>query len=141
MKTKSFLLLCLLLGFSVTQLCGQTLKKGAVCGIHTFTLNINPDATLNQVKDLFLNKYIPEVEKNFPGTKVYLLSGDRGENINKLALMTVFESVQIRDKYYPTPDESSPEGTAANEKVVAAIGDVSNILLGYTTVYTDWIVK
>jgi hypothetical protein len=141
MKTKTLLLLCLLLGFSVTQLSAQTLKKGAVCGIHTFTLNINPDATMNQVIDLFLNKYIPEVEKNFPGTKLYQLSGYRGENTNKIALMTVFESVAIRDKYYPDPDKSSPEATAADEKVVAAIGDVSNILLGYTTVYTDWIVK
>ncbi|MCX6302034.1 MAG: hypothetical protein NTW82_07595 [Bacteroidia bacterium] len=141
MKTKTLLLLCLLLVFSVTRLSAQTLKKGAVCGIHTFTLNINPDATLNQVIDLFLNKYIPEVEKNFPGTKVYLLSGDRGENINKLALMTVFESVAVRDKYYPGSDKTSPESDAANEKVVAAIGDVSNILLSYTTIYTDWIVK
>lgn len=141
MKTKTLMLLCLFLGFSITQISAQTLKKGAVCGIHTFTLNVNPDATMNQVINLFIDKYIPVVEKNFPGTKVYLLSGDRGENTNKLGLMTVFESVQVRDKYYPAPDKESPEATAANEKVRTALGDVSNILLSYTSIYTDWIVK
>ncbi len=141
MKTKTLLLLCLLLGFSVTQLSAQPLPKGAVLGIHTFTLNLNPDATMNQVLDFMINKYIPEFEKNYPGTKVYLLSGDRGENKYKVALMTVFESVQVRDKYYPAPDKSSPEADAANAKLQASLGDMSNLFVDYSTVYTDWIIK
>ena len=141
MKTKTLLLLSLLLGFSMTQLSAQTLPKGAVLGIHTFTLNLNPDATMNQVLDFFMNKYIPAFEKNFPGTKVYLLSGDRGDNKYKVALMTVFESVQVRDKYYPAPDKSSPEADAATAKVQASLGEMSNLFVDYSTVYTDWVIK
>jgi hypothetical protein len=63
---------------------------------------------MNQAMDFIINKYIPASEKNIPGTKVYLLSGDRGENKFKIALMEVFESVQVRDKYYPAPDKPTP---------------------------------
>ena len=141
MKTKTFLLLCLLLPFSASLVSAQALPKGAVIGFHTLTITLNPDATMNQAMDFFINKYIPASEKNFPGTKIYLLSGDRGENKFKIALMEVFESVQVRDKYYPAPDKPTPEAEAASNKLQESLGDMSKIFLDYSSVYTDWIVK
>lgn len=141
MKTKTFLMLCFLLSFSVSLVSSQTLPKGTVIGFHIVNVTLNPDATMNQAIDFLINKYIPASEKNFPGTKVYLLSGDRGENKFKIALMEVFESVQVRDKYYPAPDKPTPEAEAASKKLQESLGDMSKIFLDYSTVYTDWIVK
>jgi hypothetical protein len=141
MRTKTLFLICLLLGFSLTRLSAQALPKSSVVGFHVLTVTLHPDATMNQALDFLKNKYIPASEKSFPGTKMYLLSGDRGENKFKIALMEVFESVQVRDKYYPTPDKPSPEGEAANKMLQDSLGDMSKLFLDYSRTYTDWIIK
>ena len=81
---------------------GQTLKKGAVVCVNTFTYTLNTDVTMNQFLDFYLNKYIPEFEKCYPGVKTYVLWGDRGDKKNQIGTMDVYESVAVRDKYYPT---------------------------------------
>jgi hypothetical protein len=63
----------------MTQLSAQTLKKGAVIAIRNYTFTLQPDVTMNQCLDFWTNKYIPACEKNYPGTRLFLLSGDRGE--------------------------------------------------------------
>ena len=141
MKTKTFLFLCFLLGFGLTQVSAQTIPKGAIIALHVVKMTLHPDATMNQAMDFLINKYIPAAEKNFPGTKMYLLSGDRGESKFKVALMEVFESVQVRDKYYPAPDKPSPEAEAATKKLQESLGDMSKLFLDYSTAYTDWIIK
>jgi len=141
MKTKFLLLLVFLLGFSITRSNAQTLQKGTVLGIHTFSFTLNPDVTMNQFLDFMMNKYAPASDENFPGTKMYILSGDRGEKKNKMAVMNVFESVEVRDKYYPATDESSPEYDAAAAKMTAIQEELNKFVIDYTRVYTDWVIK
>ena len=141
MKTKTFLLLLLLSGLFMSQLSAQTLKKGAVVAIHTYSFTLNPDVTLNQFIDFMMNKYIPESDKDFAGTKLYLLTADRGEKKNQIGFIIVFESVQLRDRYYPAADKTSPEGEAANAKMKAVSDEMMKFVIDYAPVYTDWIVK
>jgi hypothetical protein len=78
---------------------------------------LNPDVSMNQFLDFYINKYIPEFEKNFPGVKEYLMVGDRGENKNKIGGILVFESLAVRDKYYPKEDGAESEiATAVTKK-------------------------
>ena len=141
MKTKTLLLILVILAFSLSRGSAQSLQKGSVLGLHTFTLTLNPDVTMNQVINFINTRYIPASEKNFPGSKVYLLYGDRGENKFKIAILTVFESVQIRDKYYPTPEKSTPEADAANTRMQPVMDELSKMVIDYTRVYTDWVIK
>jgi hypothetical protein len=143
MKTKAFLLLCLLLVIGLTQLSGQTLTKGSVIALSTYTFTLNADKTMNQMLDFYINKYIPEFEKNYPGVKEYVLWGDRGEKKNQIAIVDVFESVAVRDKYYPTDgSEGSDVAKAAGEKMKAINDEMGKFFMsGGTRVYTDWIVK
>lgn len=141
MKTKTLLVLVLLLALSLARVSSQTLQKGAVVGLHTFSFTLNPDVTMNQVLDFFLTRYIPAADKNFPGCKMYMLTGDRGENKYKVAFLNIFENVQVRDKYYPTADKSSPEADAANAKMQPLMDELGKMVIDYTRVYTDWIVK
>lgn len=144
MKTKTFILLCLSLGIGFTQLTAQTLKKGAVVCTNTYTYTLNPDVTMNQFLDFYVNKYIPEFEKNFPGVKTYLLWGDRGEKKNQIGLLDVYESIAVRDKYYPLENDTttSAAAKAATEKMKAINMEMSKFFLpGSSRVYTDWLVK
>jgi hypothetical protein len=143
MKTKTFFFLCLFLSIGLTQLSAQTWTKGSVIAINTYTFTLNPDKTLNQMLDFYVNKYIPEYEKNFPGVKEYILWGDRGEKKNQIAIVDVFESVAVRDKYYPTEgSEGSDVAKAAGEKMKALNDELGKFFMnGGPRVYTDWIVK
>ena len=144
MKTKAFLLLCLLLAFSISQLSAQTFKKGAVVAVGTYEMTLNPDVSLNQFLEFYTNKYVPEFEKNWPGVKQYLMIGDRGENKNKLGVILIFESTAVRDKYYPVEDAETTSDAvkAANEKMKVMGAEISKyVVSGTRTTYTDWIIK
>jgi len=142
MKTKTFLMICLLLGFSVSQISGQTLKKDAVVAVSSYTLVLNPDVTMSQFLDFYINKYIPEFEKNFPGIKDYLLSGDRGEKKNQFGEIWLFESVSVRDKYFPTEEsEGSDIFIAAMEKMTAINTELGKYVVSWERIFTDWIIK
>jgi hypothetical protein len=144
MKTKTFLLLCLLLGIGLTQLSAQTLKKGAVIAINTYTFTLKPEVTINQFMDFFVNKYIPEFEKNYPGVKEFLLYGNRGEKKNQIGVLEYFESIAVRDKYYPVENDTTMSVVvkAAEEKMKAINEEQGKFFVGDgIRVYTDWVIK
>jgi hypothetical protein len=144
MKTKAFFLLCLLLAFSISQLSAQTFKKGAVVAVGVYEMTLNPDVSMNEFLDFYNNKYVPEFEKNWPGVKQYLMLGDRGENKNKLGAILIFESVAVRDKYYPVENEETTSDAvkAANEKMKVMDTEMSKyVVSGTRTTYTDWSIK
>ena len=144
MKTKTLLLLCLLLGPGLTQLSAQTVKKGAVVAVSNWEMTLNPDVSMNQFLDFYNNKYMPEFEKNWPGVKQYLMWGDRGEKKNKFGAILIFESIAVRDKYYPTEDGTTTSDAvkAADEKMKAMDTELSKFVVsGSRTTYTDWIIK
>jgi hypothetical protein len=123
---------------------GQPIKKGQVVAIGSYEITLKPDVTLNQYIDFCLNKYIPAFEKNAPGVKVSLLWGDRGENKYKLGILLVFESVELRDKYYPKEDDTELSETqkALNEKMKDLDKEeIDKYVVAAKRTYTDWIVK
>jgi len=144
MKTKTLILLCLFLGIATTQLFSQTLKSGAVIAVNTYTFTLKPDVTMNQFIDFYVNKYIPEFEKNYPGVKEFLLTGNRGEKKNQIGVIDYFESVAIRDKYYPIENDTTMNAVvkAAEEKMKSINEEVGKFFVpGSTRVYTDWLIK
>ncbi len=119
---------------------GQTLQKGNFVGTHVMTINLDPDVTLNQFKEFFANKVIPGWEKHFPGAKVYLLKGIRGESENSFAIIYTFESEKDRNKYWKEEGGGFTElGEEANEKMTPILEEL-NKLGTWATKYTDWVV-
>jgi hypothetical protein len=118
---------------------GQSLQKGNLVGLHVATINLNPDVTMNQYKDFFVNSVIPEYEKNY-GAKAYLAKGIRGENANSFAFIFVFESEKMRDKYFNADGSSNDVGKAVNEKMQPTM-DKLNKLGTSTSKYTDWVLQ
>ena len=116
---------------------GQTLKKGIVISFHTTTVTLNPDVTMDQYLDFYLNKFIPELEKALPGVHWFICKGDRGVNENGYASVMYMESLEVRDKYWPEMDVTSELGKSAFAKL-QPVTDELNKLGTATTEYTDW---
>lgn len=119
---------------------GQSLQKNNIIGLHTFSLNLDPDITFNQYKDFFIQKYIPELDKNYPDVKHYFVIGNRGENRNYIGLIVVFESQEIKNKYY-NEDGSRTELTKTLQERVQPIRDELDKLGTVTAEYTEWMIQ
>jgi hypothetical protein len=143
MKTKTLLCLCLFIGIGLTQLSAQTLQKGAVVAIRTYTFTLKPDVKMNQLLDFWINKYDPEFEKCYPGLKIFVLSGDRGEKKNQFGELWYFESVKVRDKYWATEGDttSTDFDKAATKKLKPLNDEWDKFVSAAPSVYTDWIIK
>jgi len=119
---------------------GQDLQKGNVIGLHVLTVTLKPGVTMNQFNDFYINKYLPEMEKNMPEIKGYIIKGVRGENENKFGMIFSFKSVEVRDKYFPMPDKMSDLANAGFQKLQPLYDELDK-LGTYSTVYTDWVIQ
>jgi len=119
----------------------QTLKKDAVIAISTYTITLQPGITMEQYVDFLMKKYIPEYEKIFPGSKMYVLHGDRGEKKDQIGFMWYFESLKARDKYYPTESDFSDAAQLAWGRMDAISEEESKYVVNSSRVFTDWIIK
>ncbi len=119
---------------------GQTLKKGNLIGLHIVTINLNPDATLNQYMDFVIHKVVPEYEKNFPDIQYYIAKGLRGEHENSYAYMVVFESEEVRNKYWGGDGVYTELGSSALKKMEPILSKLDELGKSSTS-YTDWLIK
>jgi hypothetical protein len=134
------LLVIVILGVAVFTVNAQNLKKGNLVGMHVITVNLNPNFTMEQAMDFFMKKYIPAAEANFPGMKIYLVKGIRGENDQKFGQIAVFESEAVRDKYYKEDGSYSEAGNEAMKKVQPVVDEFATIGT-FSSKYTDWIIQ
>jgi hypothetical protein len=119
---------------------GQSLKKGNLLCMHYMTFNLNPDVTMNQCKDFFINKYIPESEKQFPGVKTYLLEDFRGKNEHEYIFVAIFESEKERDKYYNADGSPTELKNASDERLKPIMEEFSK-LGTMSAKYAGWVVQ
>jgi hypothetical protein len=122
---------------------GQTIKKGMVVALSSYELVLKDNVTLQQYINFNEQKYIPEIEKAMPGTKLIMLWGDRGENKFRYGEMWIFDDVATRNKFFPSESDTanSPALTAVLTKLKALTDENDKYVLNAKRVYTDWIVK
>lgn len=118
MKTKTIFLLSFFLSIGLNQLSAQTLQKGTLIGFHNAILTPNPDITMNQLVNFIKIEFIPEYEKNFPGSKVYLIKGIRGECQDCIYMLIIFPSDEVRSKYWNKDGTQTEIGKVAVEKMI-----------------------
>ena len=113
---------------------GQTIQKGSVLAMHINTTTLNPGVTMNQYQDFMMNKFAPDFEKLFPGTKVFILKADRGERKGGNAMLIFVESVEVRDKLFGA-EGAGMEG--AMDPLMEELGKYATI----SNSYSDWVVQ
>ena len=135
---KLFVITALILFSGITF--SQSLEKGNLIGLHIFSLNLDPDITYNQYKNFFIQKYIPELDKNFPDVKHYFTKGSREDNENSIGLIVFFESQEIKNKYY-NEDGNRTELMISTQERMKSTREKLDSLGTVTTKYTEWIIQ
>ena len=119
---------------------GQTLDKGKVIGIAHINVELNEGITMDQFIDFMKKDYMPEFEKNYQGVQAVIMKADRGEQVNQLGWISVFKSLEARNKFWPEAGAPSEAGKAAREKMQPMIDKMQSFGT-VTTGFTDWIIK
>jgi len=118
---------------------GQTLQKGNFIGFHVYTINLDPDVTMNQALEAWKNKVVPAWEKNF-GCKSYIVKGIRGECENCFGSMVIWESEADRDQFFNEEGGLNEVGQAAMDKIQPTLDELAK-LGEFTSKYTDWVIQ
>jgi hypothetical protein len=117
---------------------GQTVHKGAVLGVHHMNIVLKEDVSMSDFLSFFEETWQPTVEQNLKGVKVFMLTGDRGENVNAYGFIYVIDSKELRDKYFPEEGSSSKEVQELNQKLRT---EMQKYIVSMSSDYTDWIVR
>lgn len=123
---------------------GQKLTSGSVLGLHSGAPAVfNEGYTMEKYIAFLKEKYIPAFEKNWPGIKLYILQGKRGECENCLGILYLLESDEVRNKYFAAEGQLSEAGKAASEKMKELNEENNKYIKGSDAPdkYTDWIVQ
>lgn len=118
----------------------MTLKSGNLLGFHSFEISLKENVTPEQYEKYYTEEYIPALEENMPGVKLYLLKGDRGEYKGRYGAIIYFKSLEERDYWIPEPGLRSEEGKKAME-ALQPYTDKLNEMMTYKSKYTDWIIQ
>jgi len=120
----------------------QTLEKGNLIGVHVGKVILDPDVTLNQWKDFYLNKYSPAVGKGFQGDlKLFLGLADRGDDENMISIFWVFKSIEARDKYFTQEGEATELLISEWEKLQPIREEANKLGTWNRKHYTDWVIQ
>jgi hypothetical protein len=141
MKTKAFLLLCLFIGIGMTQLTAQNSDQNSpAVATHSITITLKPDVTVNQYIDFMNKKYIPEYEKNFPGSKMDASKNFITDKENQYFVRVIFESLKARDKYYMRGSGTSNKTKLAWGKMDLITSEASKYIWDSIRINNDWVV-
>lgn len=96
------------------------------------------------VKAEDFEKFVTEELSTLPsleGVKTYLLKGDRGDREGKYLFMDEFESVEVRDRYFPSPGEMSKEAQQfyGAPALVAMMEKWASLATPVDVIYTDYV--
>lgn len=107
-----------------------------VFGIHV--VELNPGVTPEFFEKFVIDQFLPALPMNrTPGVTVRLLRADRGDRVNKYLWMFEFDSVAVRDRYFPEPERISQELA----ELIAPLHEVSRVWdAASTRTKTDYIV-
>lgn len=87
----------------------EWLKPGAVMGLHHMVLRegIARDEAERFLKD----EYFPGWRDAMPGSRVFMLEGERGAKEGSFVFLWVFDDLETRSRYFPGEDEPTEEYT------------------------------
>lgn len=115
-----------------------SLQKGNLVSIHTITVELKPNVTMDQVLDFYNTKWAPAEEQYF-GWKSFFGKCRHGNECaeNKLLWITLFKTEADRDKYF----NMATGGNDLNElggKAWDQFAPTYDALLQLATIKDDW---
>ena len=122
----------------------QTIQKGNQVGIHTITVELKPNVTMEQVLDFYNTKWIPDADKYF-GWKFYSAKCLRGTGCaeNKILLISHHKTEADRNKYFKMA-EGGRDLNELGAKAWAQFAPTNDALKQLATTkdeWIDWVIK
>ena len=114
-------------------------QLGEIIAVRYFDIEESKQAAF----ELFIeNEYHQTYQKNIDGYYNYVLKGDRGEKTGSYLLLTVFDTADRRNLYYPVPQDPPSEEYMLQWTMVEEVEERFNKCLpeGLEFQYTDYIV-
>lgn len=96
---------------------GQCLEKGKIVSIHTWTVNLNPDVTMNQFLEMWENDFTPIIKKALP-MKTFVIKGVKTDNKFEYAGLYVWDSMEELRKYFNEDGSPTEIATPAVETLM-----------------------
>jgi hypothetical protein len=109
-------------------------------GVHVATVVLEPGVTMEQFKDYFINKIIPELNKMDEAVQIAVTEGIRGENANQFGFIYFIKSETDRNKYW-NRDGSATLRYIDFMRTMQPYTDELKKLGTYTAKYTDWMIQ
>ena len=128
------------LGGMMNSLEPQAIAKGSLVGFHKLDVTLNQGFTMEDYLNYFTKEIVPAYNAAYMGAKVHLVKGSKGEDINSLGMIWIFESEESLSKLW-NEDGSSTE---LNNQIGAELSSVNEGLAeigSWTSEFTDWIVQ
>ena len=136
---KKSILLIVIAFFAITVFA-QPVKKGNLVGVHVVIVGLKPGVTMEQFKDYYINKLIPELKKMDESIYIAVAEGIRGENANQFGLIYFIKSENDRNKYWNRDGSATQLYSDFLRKLQPYIDEL-NKLGTFTTKYTDWMIQ
>lgn len=105
-------------------LFGQTLQKGAVVSIHTWTVNLNPDVTMNQFLKMWENDFKPIFVKALPEMKPFVIKGIHDHNKFEYAGLYVWDSIDELRKFFNEDGSPTEAGGTATKPLMNFMNEI-----------------
>jgi hypothetical protein len=145
MNTLSKGLIITALVLLVSSVCSaQGLERGNLVGVHVVTVNLNPNATMEDFTKFYVEHVLPEYEKSWPGLKGYLLKSFFSDSKNKFVIVWLFKTVEDRNRNFNADGSPNELEKAALQKVKPIEEKLKKMYGSYTVQYThedDWVVQ
>jgi hypothetical protein len=135
---KKLILIAMVIFVAVTTY-SQTLQKGNFVGYHVLAIDLKQNVTMDQYLDMYKNKLVPALEKNFQG-KWYLIKGFGGECENCYGAIIVWKSEADCNKFWKKEGGLTDLGQTTMDKLKPLIDELEKLGTA-TSKYTDWIVQ
>jgi hypothetical protein len=107
-----------------------------VFGMHMIALK--PGVKAEDFEKFVIEEVYPVSE--LEGVEFYLLKGDRGDREGKYLWVMEIESVEARDRLFPSPGESSGEVRQFFESYAAVLEKWETLATPIDVIYTDYVV-
>lgn len=114
-------------------------QLGEIIAVRYFDVN---EEKKNEFEDFVENIYHPAFQQHIEGYYNYVLIGDRGDRVGKYLLLTVFDSADRRDQYFPVPLDPPSDDYQSQWLEVEDIAQKFNSFITQNVDhdYTDYIV-
>ena len=103
---------------------GQTLQKGTVVSIHTWTVKLHPDVTMNQFLKMWENDFKPIFTKALPEMKPFVIKGIQDHNKFEYAGLYVWDSVDELRKFFNEDGSPTEAGAVATEPLMNFMSEI-----------------